>query len=83
MPETTPDPLINPATEATIDAALVSLLGPWGALAALALKFGSPWVGHLISNAQKGVDPTGDEWKALDAKIEIPGVVLIPPRPSA
>jgi hypothetical protein len=72
-----PAPLVTDA----ISGALVSILGPWGALAALALKFGEPWVAGLIANAHTGVDPTPDEWNKLSNKIEITGESLIPQRP--
>ena len=63
-----------------ISTALISILGPWGALAALAYKFGAPFVSTLISNAQLGADPTVDEWAALSATINISGASLIPER---
>lgn len=75
-----------PTTSASTDVlsvALVSLLGPWGALAALAFKFGSPFVAKLIANAHANADPTVAEWTALDAEIDTPGEVLIPQRPTA
>ena len=72
-------PISSTATDA-LSVALVSLLGPWGALAALAYKFGSPFVGQLIANSKLSADPTVDEWKTLDALIDTPGEVLIPPR---
>jgi len=69
------------ATDA-VGIALTSLLGPWGALAALALKFGAPFVEGLLNNAKLGADPTVAEWNALSAKIEISGESLIPERPA-
>jgi hypothetical protein len=66
-----------------LSVALVSLLGPWGALAALAYKFGSPFVSQLIANSKSAADPTVDEWAKLDAQIDTPGEVLIPPRAAA
>lgn len=76
-----------PSTAATaqdaLSVALVSLLGPWGALAALAYKFGSPFVAKLIANAHASADPTAAEWATLDAEIDTPGEVLIPQRPAA
>ena len=79
----TPTPATPVSTTATdaLSVALVSLLGPWGALAALAYKFGSPFVAKLIANAHANADPTVDEWTALDKEIDTPGEVLIPPRP--
>jgi hypothetical protein len=82
MPTTTP--VATGATAAApvdvISTALISILGPWGALAALAYKFGAPFVSTLISNAQLGADPTADEWAALSATINTPGTTLIPER---
>ena len=72
-------PISSTATDA-LSVALVSLLGPWGALAALAYKFGSPWVAQIIANSKLAADPTVAEWTALDALIDVPGEVLIPPR---
>ena len=77
---------VPPATTAAdpasvIGTALVSLLGPWGALAALAYKFGEPFVASLIANASAGTDPTADEWAKLTASINVPGTTLIPARP--
>ena len=74
-----------PTTNAgdAITIALTSLLGPWGALAGLAFKFGSPFVAQLITNAQNAADPTPDEWAKLDALIAVPGEVLIPERAPA
>jgi hypothetical protein len=72
-------PISSTATDA-LSVALVSLLGPWGALAAIAYKFGSPFVGQLIANSKLAADPTVAEWTKLDALIDVPGEVLIPPR---
>jgi carbohydrate-selective porin OprB len=74
----------TPAPTATdaIGAAL-AYLGPWGALAALAYKFGSPFVSQIIANAETGTDPTVAEWAKLDAQIDVPGATLIPQRPIA
>jgi hypothetical protein len=63
-----------------ISTALIGLLGPWGALAALAYRFGAPFVATLISNSQLGADPTVDEWNALSNTINTPGTTLIPER---
>lgn len=71
-------PVVDPTD--VIGAALVSAFGPWGAVAALAYKFGVPFVSHLIENARTHVDPTPDEWAKLAAKVEIPGEVLVPSR---
>lgn len=77
------DPLATTTTATdALSVALVSILGPWGALAALAYKFGSPFVTALIENAHKGADPTPDEWAKLDVQIDTPGEVLIPQRPT-
>jgi hypothetical protein len=75
-----------PTTAASSDVlavALTTAFGPWGALAALAFKFGSPFVAKLIANAHANADPTVAEWAALDAEIDTPGEVLIPQRPTA
>ena len=74
-----------PTTAATADVlavALTTAFGAWGALAALAFKFGSPFVAKMIANAHANADPTADEWAKLDAEIDTPGEVLIPKRPS-
>jgi hypothetical protein len=70
-----PAPLV--ATEL---AASLAFLGPWGAVAALALQFGVPFVTALFRNAAKGTDPTPEEWDALVTTISIPGETLIPKR---
>lgn len=67
---------------ATELAASLSFLGPWGAVAALALQFGVPFVTKLFQNAAKGTDPTAEEWTALEDLISTPGEVLIPKRPA-
>jgi hypothetical protein len=74
----------NPPAPAAdgLSVALVSLFGPWGALAALAYKFGFPVVAGIIKNAAEGKDPTPANWAELEAKIETPGEVLIPKRPA-
>jgi hypothetical protein len=77
LPPTTP-----PATD-LLATALVGLLGPWGAVAALAYKFGVPFVTTLFANAAKETDPTPAEWADLAASISIPGETLIPQRPAA
>lgn len=74
------NPPTSAATSDVLAVALTSAFGPWGALAALAFKFGSPFVAKLIENAHKSADPTAEEWKALDALIDTPGEVLIPQR---
>ena len=74
-PAAAPVPVV--ATEL---AGALSFLGPWGALAALALQFGVPFVTKLIANGQKGTDPTPAEWDELVNVISIPGEVLIPQR---
>lgn len=60
--------------------ALTSLLGPWGAVAALAYKFGVPFVTKLFANAATATDPTPAEWADLTSTISIPGETLIPQR---
>jgi hypothetical protein len=81
MPTTAAPVTTTPAAPVdVISTALISILGPWGALAALAYKFGAPFVSTLISNAQLGADPTADEWAALSATINTPGTTLIPER---
>lgn len=72
----------NPAN-VVVDPLATSLafLGPWGAVAALALKFGVPFVTKLFANGAKGTDPTPQEWDELAGVISIPGEVLIPKRP--
>lgn len=72
-----------PTTATTADVlavALTTAFGPWGALAALAYKFGSPFVMKLIQNSKLDADPTAEEWAKLDAEIDTPGEVLIPQR---
>jgi hypothetical protein len=75
-----PPPLTSPASNDPLSAALILLLGPWGALAALAYRFGSPWVAKIIENSKLAADPSVEEWYALDALIDTPGEVLIPKR---
>lgn len=77
------DPSTFPKPDAgdVVGVALVTVLGPWGALAALAYKLGAPFVAKLIENSKKNADPTADEWAALVQLIETPGEVLIPKRP--
>ena len=73
---------MNATTPVLTDAAgALAFLGPWGAVAALALQFGVPFVTKLFENAAKGTDPTPEEWSQLKATISIPGEVLIPQRP--
>lgn len=71
-----------PSTDDIIASALAGF-GPWGALAALAYKFGAPFVTKLLANAAASKDPTPQEWDALLQSIEVPGEVLIPKRPGA
>ena len=73
------EPVVPPVD---VIAEALSFLGPWGALTAVALKWGVPFVGHLLQNAANKVDPTPGEWKLLADKIEIPGETLIPLRPA-
>ena len=63
--------------------ALVGAFGVWGGLAALAFKFGSPFVAKLIANSHAAADPTPEEWAKLDAEIDVPGEMLIPQRPTS
>lgn len=74
-------PTATDAAVADIGGAL-SFLGPWGAVAALALRFGVPFVTKLFQNGAKGTDPTPAEWDELVNVISIPGEVLIPQRPA-
>jgi hypothetical protein len=80
MSAVAPAPVPVVATEL---AGALSFLGPWGALAALALQFGIPFVTKLIANGAKGTDPTAVEWDELVNVISIPGETLIPQRPAA
>jgi len=75
-------PPASPVADA-FSGALVTIFGPWGAVAALAYRFGSPWVAKLIKNAAEGKDPTAQEWADLEKLIETPGETLIPKRPGA
>lgn len=84
MSSNTPTVLATPTTAPDVLAvALTTAFGPWGALAALAFKFGSPFVARVIANAHANADPTPEEWAKLDAEIDTPGEVLIPQRPSS
>lgn len=74
-------PPVTTTTDA-LSTALVEILGPWGALAALAYKFTVPFVTALVANAHLGADPTPAEWAKLIAQIDTPGEVLIPQRPT-
>ena len=72
---------VAPVTD-LLATALTGLLGPWGAVAALAYKFGVPFVTKLFANAATASDPTPAEWADLTATISIPGETLIPQRPA-
>jgi hypothetical protein len=74
-------PPAAPVATDLLATALVGLLGPWGAVAALAYKFGVPFVTTLFQNAATGTDPTPAEWASLTASISIPGETLVPKRP--
>jgi hypothetical protein len=75
-------PAATPPATDLLATALVGLLGPWGAVAALAYKLGVPFVTTLFANAAKGTDPTPAEWADLATSISIPWEVLIPKRPA-
>lgn len=76
------DPSTFPKPDAgdVVGVALVTVLGPWGALAAVAYKFGAPFVAKLIANSKANADPTPEEWAGIVSLIETPGEVLIPKR---
>lgn len=70
----------NDATDAV--AGGLASLGPWGLIAGVALKFGVPFVTGLLVNAKDKAPVTLETWGALAAKIETPGEVLVPKRPT-
>jgi hypothetical protein len=63
---TVPSVLASPAV-----AGLLAALGPWGAIAELALTFGVPFVEKIISNSQNNVPVTVAEWETLKTKIAL------------
>ena len=74
-PSPAPTPAPAPAPTLVLPpelAAALGALGPWGALAGLALTFGVPFVTHLISNSKNNTPVTLEEWNALKAKIATP-----------
>lgn len=66
-PETTPATVLTPALTG-----FLATLGPWGALAGLALTFGVPFVEQIISNSKNNTPVTPEAWAALKAKIQTP-----------
>lgn len=71
MPDTLP-PVPTKSLTAQVDprlAGALAFLGPWGALAGLALSFGLPFVDRVIQNAHNNVPPTPDEWNNLKTLI--------------
>lgn len=82
MPAITAADLPKPDAGDVVGTALVAVLGPWGALAAVAYKFGAPFVEKLIANSKANADPTAEEWAALTTLISTPGEVYIPKRPA-
>lgn len=54
----------------------------WALVIRLIVEVGWPAARTLIGNAQRGGAVTPEEWAALEAKIAVPGDVLIPQRPA-
>ncbi len=71
----------NPPTADDAIVAALSTLGPWGAIAGLAVKFGLPFVTKIIQNAENNTPVSAAEWQKTADLAHIPGETLVPQRP--